>query len=188
MNKQILPVGNILVRKEVAETHFKCDLLKCKGACCTFESHYGAPVTWTEVEKIESLLSKVIDYIPAEHKQVIKEEGFYEVKKDEPLLKSFQNKACVFVYYEKEIAKCALEKAFIEGKTDFKKPISCHLFPIRVSDFGGDVLRYEYLDQCEPAIELGKKDNTTVAEFCEEPLNRLYGKEWYSQFKELIGK
>ena len=188
MNKQILPVGNILVRKEVAETHFKCDLLKCKGACCTFESHYGAPVAWTEVEKIGSLLSKVIDFIPQEHKQVIKEEGFYEVKKDEPLLKSYKNKACVFVYYENEIAKCALEKAFIEGKTDFKKPISCHLFPIRVSDFGGDVLRYEHLDQCEPAIELGKKDNTTVAEFCEEPLNRLYGKEWYSQFKELIGK
>jgi hypothetical protein len=188
MDKQILPVGNILVRKEIAEMPFKCDLLKCKGACCTFESHYGAPVTWEEVDEINGIISKVMDYIPRDHKDIIDEEGFYEIKKDEPLLKSYQNKACVFVYYENGIAKCAIEKAYIDGKTDFKKPISCHLFPIRVSDFGGDVLRYEHLEECQPAIELGKKENTTVAEFCEEPLNRLYGKEWYSQFKELIGK
>jgi hypothetical protein len=188
MDKQILPVGNILVRKEIAEMPFKCDLLKCKGACCTFESHYGAPVTWDEVERIKDILPTVIDYIPAVHKDVINQEGFYDIKKDVPLLKSYQHKACVFVYYENEIAKCAIEKAYLEGKTDFKKPISCHLFPIRVSDFGGDVLRYEHLDECQPAIELGKKENTTVAEFCKEPLNRLYGEEWYSQFKELIGK
>jgi len=188
MDKQILPVGNILVRKEIAEKPFKCDLLKCKGACCTFESHYGAPVTWDEVERIKDILPTVIDYIPKVHRDVIAEEGFYDIKMDKPLLKSYKHKACVFVYYENEIAKCAIEKAYIDGKTDFKKPISCHLFPIRVSDFGGDVLRYEHLDECQPAIELGKKENTTVAEFCEEPLNRLYGEEWYSQFKELIGK
>ena len=188
MDKQILPVGNILVRKEIAQKPFKCDLLKCKGACCTFESHYGAPVTWDEIERIKDILPTVIGYIPKAHRDVINEEGFYDIKKDEPLLKSFQYKACVFVYYENEIAKCVIEKAYINGRTDFKKPISCHLFPIRVSDFGGDVLRYEHLDECQPAIELGKKENTTVAEFCEEPLNRLYGEEWYSQFKELIGK
>lgn len=188
MNKQILPVGNIIVRKEIAETHFKCDLLKCKGACCTFESHYGAPVTWEEVDTIESILPQILNYIPKTHKKVIDNEGFFEIKKDAPLLKSYEHKACVFVYYENEIAKCAIEKAYLEGKTDFKKPISCHLFPIRVSDFGGDVLRYEHLNECQPAIELGKKENTTVAEFCAEPLNRLYGEEWYSQFKELIGK
>ena len=188
MNKQILPVGNILVRKEIAETPFKCDLLKCKGACCTFESHYGAPVTWEEVDQISNILSKVTGYVPKAHKNIIDEEGFYEIKKDEPLLKSYENKACVFVYYDNEIAKCSLEKAFLDGKTDFRKPISCHLFPIRVSDFGGDVLRFEHLDECNPAIELGKKDNTTIAEFCEEPLNRLYGEKWYSQLKETIRK
>jgi hypothetical protein len=188
MNKQILPVGNIIVRKEIAETPFKCDLLKCKGACCTFESKYGAPVTWEEIDRIGNILSTVIDYVPMMHRSVIEEEGFYDIINDEPLLKSVDHRACVFVYYDEGIAKCSIEKAFLEGKTDFKKPISCHLFPIRISDFGGDVLRYEHLDECQPAIELGKKENTTVAEFCEEPLNRLYGEEWYSQFKELIGK
>jgi len=139
MDKQILPVGNIQVRKEIAEMPFKCDLLKCKGACCTFESHYGAPISWEEVEQINNILSAVIDYIPKAHKDVIDSEGFYEVKNDEPLLNSFEHKACVFVYYDNQIAKCALEKAFLDGRTDFKKPISCHLFPIRISDFGGDV-------------------------------------------------
>lgn len=188
MNKQILPVGNIIVKREIAETPFKCDLLKCKGACCTFESKYGAPVTWEEIDRISNILSTVIDYVPMMHRSVIEEDGFYDIINDEPLLKSVDHRACVFVYYDDGIAKCSIEKAFLEGKTDFKKPISCHLFPIRISDFGGDVLRYEHLDECQPAIELGKKENTTVAEFCEEPLNRLYGEEWYSQFKELIGK
>jgi hypothetical protein len=188
MNKQILPVGNIIVKREIAEMPFKCDLLKCKGACCTFESKYGAPVTWEEIDRISNILSTVIDYVPMIHRSVIEEDGFYDIINDEPLLKSVDHRACVFVYYDDGIAKCSIEKAFLEGKTDFKKPISCHLFPIRISDFGGDVLRYEHLNECQPAIELGKKENTTVAEFCEEPLNRLYGEEWYSQFKELIGK
>lgn len=188
MNTQILPVDNVLVRQEVAEIHFKCDLLKCKGACCTFESKYGAPVTWEEVSIIDRILNKVIKYISKEHKGEIAEHGFFEEHNGEPLLKSVDNRACVFVYYENEIAKCAIEKAYFDGKIDFRKPISCHLFPIRISDFGGDVVRFEHLNECKPALELGEKENTTVAEFCEESLNRKYGKEWYSQFKELIRK
>jgi Protein of unknown function (DUF3109) len=188
MDEQILPVGNILVRREIAEIHFKCDLLKCKGACCTFESRYGAPITWDEINQINQVLSTVIKSLPKAHKSEIEENGFFEVKKDEPLLRSIDNRACVFVYYDDGIAKCAMEKAYFEGKTDFRKPISCHLFPIRISDFGGDVLRFEHLDECQPAIELGKNDNTTVAEFCGESLSRKYGEAWYSQFKELIGK
>jgi hypothetical protein len=188
MDKQILPVENILVRKEIAEIPFKCDLMKCKGACCTFESHYGAPLRWEEVNIINEIISKVVNYLPPAHKKEIEDKGFYEVKKDEPLIRSIDNRACVFVYYENEIAKCSIEKAYLEGKTDFRKPISCHLFPIRISDFGGDVLRFERIDECQPALELGKAENTTVAEFCEDSLSRLYGKEWYLKFIELIGK
>jgi hypothetical protein len=188
MDKQILPVGNIVVRKEIMETHFKCDLLKCKGACCTFESNYGAPLKWEEISSINSVLPAVVEYLPSLHRKEIEEKGFYEVKDNEPLIRSIDNRACVFVYYENNIAKCGMEKAFIDGKTGFRKPISCHLFPIRISDFGGDILRFEHLDECQPAIELGKKDNTTVAEFCEDSLTRLYGEEWYSQFMELTGK
>ena len=102
----------------------------------------------------------------------IESNGFYEEIDGQLLIKSIDDKECVFVYYENEIAKCGIEKAFLNDQTDFKKPISCHLFPIRVSDFGGDVLRFEKFDECKPAITKGKKENTTVAEFCGEPLER----------------
>lgn len=188
MNEQILPVENILVRREISEICFKCDLMKCKGACCTFESNYGAPLKWDEINTIDNILKDVLCYLPKSHQKEIEERRFYEIKKDEPMIRSVDNRACVFVYFEDDIARCSIEKAYIEGKTDFRKPISCHLFPIRISYFGGDVLRFENLDQCQPAVELGKIENITVAEFCEEPLNRLYGKEWYSKFIELIKK
>jgi hypothetical protein len=188
MDKKFLPVLGVLVREDVAETPFKCNLLKCKGACCTIDSQYGAPLNWDEVNVISGIVKEAKKYLSPEHQKEIEENGFYEVKKDEPMTRSVNNRACVFVYYEKGIAKCSIEKAFLEGKTDFRKPISCHLFPIRVSYLGGDILRYEHLDECQPAIENGKDHNITVAEFCEDSLNRLYGEKWYSQLKETIGR
>ena len=110
-------------------------------------------------------------------------------KKDEELfIRSINNKECVFVCYENGIAKCSIEKANNDGKTNFKKPISCHLFPIRISDFGGDVLRFEKFEECNPAIEKGAAENVTVAEFCKEPLERHYGKQWYNEFIIAIGR
>ncbi len=185
---QLLPVGDILVRKEISNMPFKCDLKKCKGACCTIESEFGAPVKRSEIETIEEILEIVKVYLSGEHKKEIEENGFYENKSEELLIRSMSNKECVFVCYEEDIAKCAIEKAYMEGKTDFQKPISCHLFPIRVSSFSGDVLRFEKFDECKPAFDAGKNNNITVAEYCEEPLNRLYGKNWYSQLKEVIGR
>ena len=135
MDKQILPVGNILIRKEIAEIPFKCDLLKCKGACCTFESRYGAPISWNEVNQINKVLSTVLKYLPKAHRSEIEEGGFFEIKKDEPLLRSIYNRACVFVYYDDGIAKCAIEKAFFDKKISFRKPISCHLYPFLFHQF-----------------------------------------------------
>ncbi|NNG26470.1 MAG: DUF3109 family protein [Ignavibacteriaceae bacterium] len=188
MKWKILPVGKILVRTEIADIPFKCDLKKCKGACCTIDSEFGAPLKRNEIEAIEEILESVIVYLSEKHKEEIESNGFYEIISNELLIRSRDNKECVFVYFENDVAKCAIEKAFVEGKTDFRKPISCHLFPIRISDFGGDVLRFEKFDECKPAIDAGKNYNITVAEYCEEPLKRLYGKNWYSQFKEAIGR
>jgi hypothetical protein len=188
MNEQFLPVLGVLVRQEIAETHFKCDLQKCKGACCTFESRYGAPLAIEEIKKIEDGLNDIKSYLSPGHLKEIEEYGFYENKHQEIMTRSIDNRACVFVCYENGIAKCAIEKAFMDGKTKFKKPISCHLFPIRRTNFGGDILKYEKLNECNPALDNGKQTNTTIADFCEEPLNKLYGKKWYSQLMESIGR
>ena len=184
----IIRVEDVLIRTEITEKNFACDLEKCKGACCTLESEYGAPLLEEEVEKIDKILNIISEYIPENHKEKIKKDGFYEVKDGELMTNSVDKKACVFVYYENDIAKCGIERAFLDGKIDFRKPISCHLFPIRVSKFGGDVLRYEKFSQCSPALEKGEKQNIKLVNFCENSLKRLYGNKWYSTLKEIIGK
>lgn len=126
--------------------------------------------------------------LPERNRDSIKKDGFFEQKSGELLTRSIDNKDCVFVYYDNNIAKCAIEKAFFEGKIDFRKPISCHLFPIRISQFGGDIVRYEKFFECAPALKLGEEKQITVAEFCKDSLERLYGKEWYKSLTELKGK
>ena len=184
----IISVKDIMVRNEIADTPFICDLNKCKGACCTFESKYGAPLMQDEIGKIDGILDIVMHYLTQRNIDEIEENGFFIEEDGELLISSIDNKECVFVYYDNGIAKCSIEKAFVEGKTDFKKPISCHLFPIRISDFGGDVLRFEKFEECKPALEKGAGEKVTVAEFCEEALERHYGKQWYSELKKAIGK
>ncbi len=185
---KVIKVEDILVRQEIVDTKFSCDLTKCKGACCTLESDYGAPLLPEEVKEIERILPVVEQYLPGEHLEEINRNGFYEVKSGEIMTRSLNNRACVFVYYENNIAKCGIEKAYLEGKVNFKKPISCHLFPIRISNFGGDVLRYEKFSECSPALNKGENENLRVVDFCEDSLSRLYGKKWYKKLKEKIGK
>jgi hypothetical protein len=184
----LIPVEEVLINPEVAETRFSCDLEKCKGACCTLESQYGAPLSAEEIGKIQEILSLVMDYLPQEHKYVIMEKSFYEIKHNDLFTTSFNNRACVFVYYENDIAKCSIEKAYLDGKINFRKPVSCHLFPIRVSKFGGDVLRMEYFKECSHAVENGIKKNVKLTDFCGESLERLYGKKWYLKLKEILGE
>jgi hypothetical protein len=179
-------IEDILVRPEIAETKFACDLDKCKGACCTLESEYGAPLLEEEIKKIVDVLAKAKKYLPEKNIQIIEADGFFENKEGEFLTRSIDNKDCIFVYYNNGIAKCSIEKAFFEEGTDFRKPISCHLFPIRVSKFGGEVLRYEKFSDCAPALENGAKNNIKLLDFCKDSLIRLYGKKWYSILKETI--
>ncbi|MHB1688052.1 MAG: DUF3109 family protein [Ignavibacteriaceae bacterium] len=183
----LIHIEDILIRPEIAETKFACDLEKCKGACCTLESEYGAPLLEKEIKKIAGMLSQTKKYLSGESIKIIETDGFFENKDGEFLTRSVENKDCVFVYYENEIAKCSIEKVFFEEGTDFRKPISCHLFPIRVSKFGSDVLRYEKFSDCAPALENGEKNKIKLLDFCKDSLTRLYGKKWYSTLKETIG-
>jgi hypothetical protein len=184
----IISVQDKIVRSEIADTLFICNLKKCRGACCTFESKYGAPLKEDEIGKIDEILHEIKPYLSTKHIDAIDKVGYYDKIDGEILISSINKKDCVFVYYENDIALCAIEKAYTEGKTNFKKPISCHLFPIRITDCGGDVLRFEKFDECTPALEKGVEENVTVAEFCEEPLERLYGEKWYKDFKKAIGR
>lgn len=185
---KIFAINDVLVRDEIVEIPFSCDLKKCKGACCTLESELGAPVKKEEVEEIKNILPIVKKYLAQTNIDEIEEKGFYEVKDGEIMITSVNNRDCVFSFWDNGIAKCAIERAYFDGKVSFRKPISCHLFPIRVTDFNGDVLRYEKFSECYPALEKGKEDNVVIAEFCKDSLTRLYGEEWYNKLLNYTGK
>jgi hypothetical protein len=183
---KIFAINDVLVRDEIVEIPFSCDLKKCKGACCTLESELGAPVNKEEIDEIRKILPIVKKYLAQTNIDEIEEQGFYEIKDGEMMINSVNNHDCVFSFWDNGIAKCAIERAYFDGKVEFRKPISCHLFPIRVSDFSGDVLRYEKFSECAPALEKGKADNVTIAEFCKDSLTRLYGEEWYNKLMNYI--
>lgn len=184
MKKNFTEIGDVIVRNEIRDFKFTCDLDKCKGACCTMESDYGAPVDKEEIDIIEEYLPVIKRYIPDSYKTYIEQNGFWEEKYGDLMLKSIDNRDCVFVNYDGDVAKCGIEKAFLAGEIDFIKPISCHLFPIRISNFGGAAARFEYYTDCEPAIKKGNKTGLSVYEFCKDALTRKFGKKWFSKLKE----
>ena len=187
MRSDFIEIEDIIVNKDIFETKFSCDLQACKGACCTMPSEYGAPIIQQEIEIIGGILDTICEYLPSKSAEQIKKSGFWEEKNDALMVKSVSNRDCVFAYFEGDIAKCAIEKAYFENKVDFRKPISCHLFPIRVNDFGGHVLKYEEYKECAPALKRGKETNLTVLEFCKDALIRAYGEQFYESLVNMQG-
>lgn len=187
MIEKFLEIDDVIVSPQITEKKFACDLKACKGACCTMKSDYGAPLLDEEINQIEEVLDTVKQYLPEEKVISIEKDGFWEEKHGTLMTRSMNKRDCVFVYRENDIAKCAIEKAYFDKKIKFRKPISCHLFPIRVGNFGGEVLRYEKYKECEPAVKKGEKLNISVLEFCKDSLVRLYGEEWYDSVKKKIG-
>lgn len=188
MDADFIQIDGIVVNTEVVDSYFTCDLGKCKGACCTMESPYGAPITKEEIETITNELPKIVPYLPKVHSNEIEKKGFWVKQQNELMTRSINNRACVFVFYEGDIAKCSIEKAHNEGKVSCNKPISCHLFPVRISNFAGPVLRYERYRDCQPAIEKGKQTKVTVLDFCKASLERAFGVEWFKKIKEVTKK
>ena len=184
--KIMILIDNILISEDILKAKFACDLKECKGACCTFRGEFGAPLLDNEIGLINKNVDSIKEYLSEKSLAILKQNGFYEGKPGSYSTICINHKDCVFVYYEGDIAKCALEKGYFEGKSDFRKPLSCHLFPIRVSEFSGDYLYYSRLDECAPAIENGENQNVLMYEFVKEALVRAYGEEWYSFLDEYI--
>ena len=178
----MLEIGRTIVSLDILEKKFLCDLLKCKGACCV-EGDSGAPLTPEEVQEIRAAYPEVEPYLPQSHRDEIKKTGFSVVDLDGDLVTPLiNNRQCVYTYEEKRILKCGIEKAFLEGKIKFRKPVSCHLFPIRITEYKRfDAVNYQQIDICKPGRQCGKSENLPLYVFLKEPLIRKYGEEWYEQ-------
>jgi len=183
----VYSIDNILLDEAVPNVNFLCDLPKCKGACCTVEGDTGAPLATNEIQELEKALPKAKKYLSQRNLDFIAANGFWEEDAEGDIAtKTINNRDCVFVYYDGDIAKCSIEKAYLEDDLEFQKPISCHLFPIRVGEFGGPYLYYEKFDVCKPAIRNGQNQKVKLVEMLREPMIRAYGKETYSKIKELV--
>lgn len=181
--KDLINIDDVLVNKEIIKRTFTCDLNKCKGACCTVESDYGAPLLKEEIDEITIALPAIKKILSQVQNNEIDKNGFHFEIDGELMVKAIDNKDCIFAYYDGDVAKCAIERAYYNGESKFIKPLSCHLFPIRINQFGGDVLKYEIYDECSGAFALGAITEIPVFEFCEGGLKRKYGKTWYNKLK-----
>lgn len=173
---------------DIIEKKFVCNLKKCKGICCV-EGDSGAPIEKKEIALIEKDLDKILPYLREEGRKVIEEKGVYVIDWDSDLVTPLINeKECAYAIFEDGIAKCGIEKAYLDGVTKFKKPISCYLYPVRVQKLKQfDAVNYDKWDICKPAISLGEELNIPVFKFLKKPLIQKYGNEWYKQLK-LVAK
>ena len=176
-----------MLSPDIITEYFCCDYEKCKGACC-IEGDAGAPVTLEEISEIENSLDEVWDELSASAQTVIDKQGVAYSDRDGDLVTSIVGgRDCVFTCYENGSCLCALEKAFIQGKTTFCKPISCSLYPIREKQFSNGMigLNYHRWEVCKDAVIKGKNNNIRVYEFLKEPLTRRFGSQWYEELQEL---
>ena len=188
----MLLIQELLISDDVIEKKFICNLKACKGACC-WEGEWGAPLSREELITIEKIYPAMQPFLRPEAVERIKEVGLYEWNEvpQEYGTTLMEDGACVFMTYDAlGIATCGMEEAHRAGVTDFKKPISCHLYPIRVTkneDTGFEALNYDEWDICSAACALGEKEQVAVYEFLKEPIIRKYGADFYQEL-DIIAK
>ncbi len=174
-----------LVSLDVAERYFCCDLEKCLGECC-IEGDAGAPITEVEKSKLEEVLPAVWDELLPAAQERINESGVSYVDEEGDLVTQIvDGRNCVFTTYGPGgMCLCALEKAFREGKTDFRKPASCALYPLRVKEYDSfTAINYHRWKICRCAELAGKAKGIRLYEFMEGPLTEVYGKDFYDELK-----
>ena len=181
----MLSIDHIIISDEILNEHFVCDVSACKGMCCV-AGDAGAPLEEEEVSVLEDFLDEIKPYMSKESVQMVEQNGVFDYDVEGILVTPLINdRECVFTYFESTIAKCAIEKAFWEGKIPFKKPISCHLYPIRIKKFDYyERLDYHRWEVCKYARRHGKNLKITVFDYLSDPLSRRYGKEWVKKVKK----
>ncbi len=177
-------IGDALVSEDIIEREFVCNLSACKGQCC-IDGDAGAPVDEDETAILDEIYSKVKPYLRPEGIEAIEQQGTYIVGEDgeyeTPLIEGGE---CAYVIYENDTVLCGIEKAYLEEKINWKKPISCHLYPIRIKQYSSfSAVNYDKWDICSDACTLGKELEVPVFKFLKAPLIRKYGEDWYEELE-----
>ncbi len=183
-------LGKAIVSEDIVEKDFVCNLNACKGACCV-EGEAGAPVTEIEVEILKDIYAKVKPFLRPEGIEAIEEQGTHIVTPLNELETPLVNgKECAYVTFsDSGIAGCGIEDAYNAGATDFRKPISCHLYPVRVQDYSEfAAVNYHRWPICDDACILGKELKVPVYKFVKDALIRKFGEHWYAELEKVASQ
>ena len=183
----MIEIDDKILSNELFEKKFVCDLQKCKGACCV-EGDSGAPLTSEEVNSIGNHINLIKEEMSPSGLSAIENKDFYYVDEDgEEVTSLVNNKECVFVFRDQNnIAKCSIESAYRKNKINFNKPISCHLYPIRVRKYESfKAINVHNWHICKPACDCGSQLNIPVFKFLKEAIIRSWSKEFYDQLEDI---
>jgi len=182
----MIAINHTLISEDIFDKKFVCDLNACKGECCV-AGDAGAPLEKKELKILDKIYTTVKPYMTSQGIAAVEKHGSYVLDSDGDYTTTLisEGAECAFVFYDdKNIAKCAIEQAYLDGKIDWKKPISCHLYPIRISEYKEyDAVNYHSWHICKPACECGKQLDVPVYKFLKEPLIRKYGEDWYKELE-----
>ena len=179
----MIEIQKTLISDDIFEEKFICDLCKCKGQCCV-DGESGAPITAEEVGEINEILPEIWDDLSPKAQEVINNQGIAYTDYDGELVTSIiKGEECVFTFSDENgVVKCAIDNAYREGRINVEKPISCHLYPIRLTEYKDfTAINYHRWSICEPAIDLGRKNGVPLYKFLKEPLIRKFGEDWYAE-------
>lgn len=180
-------IGKTLVSEELLKEEFVCNLAKCKGICCV-KGDAGAPLDFEELDILDDIYEDVKPFLRKEGIDVIEQEGKYTIDEDGEWTTPLVNhQECAYLVFEENgYSKCGIEKAYEAGVIDYKKPISCHLYPVRVKEYSNfSAVNYHVWDICSDACTLGKELQVNVAQFTKDALVRKFGQAWYDELMEI---
>lgn len=180
-------LGKTIVSEDIVEKDFVCNLAKCKGACC-IDGDAGAPLEEDEIKILEEIYPKVKPYLREEGIKVIEKQGTW-VKSDFDELETplINGADCAYVIFDKKgTALCAIEEAYNQGDIKWKKPISCHLYPIRIKNYSSfSAVNYHKWEICSDACSLGAELKVPVYKFVKQALVRKFGQDWYDELEKM---
>lgn len=179
-------LGKTIVSEDIIKRDFVCNLNACKGACC-IDGDAGAPLEDEEAELLQNIYPKIKPYLRPEGVDAIESQGVYVTSKEGELETPLINDAdCAYVIFDdKNTALCAIEQAYNDGEVDLKKPVSCHLYPVRVKHYSEfSAVNYHHWQICDEACSLGEELQVPVYKFVKEALIRKFGAQWYEELEK----
>ena len=180
-------LGKTIVSEDIIEKDFVCNLSACKGACC-IDGDAGAPLEDHEANILKDIYPKVKPFLRQEGIEAIESQGvFIKTKENELETPLIGGADCAYVIFdEHNTALCGIEEAYNQGEVDWKKPISCHLYPIRIKDYSEfSAVNYHHWHICDDACQLGKELQVPVYKFVKEALIRKFGEDWYTELEKI---